>query len=362
VITIGIIGASGQVGTEVCLFLKTYPGVRPIGIVRTPISGALLRRLNVDVRVGTFASPSDSKELVGDCDLVVDFSAPSRGVEEIKMHYLKNISSALEFSPRSALYIFISTINAFGMSARFNRAKYYWIPRSAYAHTKRYGERLTLRLGRKLRKEAFVFRLGHVHGLLQRVSNETAELVRGKYERFEYPNSPSHTIFCASIAEGIIAVAEGKELPGIYTLLSEPPWSWKEVLEYYSENNRNFSVTLRPMERQTLAQKLLTMAKGWLLDRLLDYKDTLNANVLRRFPRFERKCRVRFNVARVQREIREFQSQLVYRPTEMYRGIFPGARLSTLSDSRSTMHEKTALVNEMLEKMLERVRSGASGA
>jgi hypothetical protein len=156
-------------------------------------------------------------------------------------------------------------------------------------------------------------------------------------------------------------VAEGKERPGIYTLLSEPPWSWKEVLEYYSDDNRSISVMLGPMERETWAQKLMTIPKSWLLDRLLDYKDTLNANVLRRFPRFERKCRVRFYVARTQREIREFQSRLVYRPTEMYRGIFPGARLSTLSDSRSTMHEKTALVSKMLEKMLEWVRSRASG-
>ena len=58
--TIGVIGASGQVGTEVCLYLKTYPEVRPVAIVRTSLSGALLRRLGIEVRVGAFGTESGS--------------------------------------------------------------------------------------------------------------------------------------------------------------------------------------------------------------------------------------------------------------------------------------------------------------
>ena len=62
--TIGVIGASGQVNTEVCLYLKTYPEVRPVAVVRTSISGALLRRLGIEVRVGAFGTESESRELL----------------------------------------------------------------------------------------------------------------------------------------------------------------------------------------------------------------------------------------------------------------------------------------------------------
>ena len=126
-ITIGIIGASGQVGTEVCLYLRTYPNVRPVAIVRTPISGALLRRLGIEVRCGTLGSPDECSELLGDCDLVADFSVSSGSPHQINAHYRNNISKALEFSKPEARYLFISSINAFGMSARDNRAKHHWV-------------------------------------------------------------------------------------------------------------------------------------------------------------------------------------------------------------------------------------------
>lgn len=350
--TVGIIGASGQVGTEVCLFLKTYPNIRPVGIVRTLISGALLRRLGVEVRCGTMGSPRQCSDLLRDCDLVADFSVSSGAAHEIKTYYLNNISKALEFSPREARYLFISSINAFGMNTQFNRAKYYWFPRSVYAHTKRYGERLAVRLGRKYNKEIFVFRLGHVYGLLQRVSEETAELVRGKYERFEYPNTPSYTIFCHSIAEAIVHLTEGKTIAATYTLISEPPWSWKEVLEYYVDDQRKITVTLMPVQNPRLLHRFISAIRGRTVKALHDYRETLKANVLRALPNLEQKSAGYLYTMRARNQIREFQGQFIYRPSGIHEGIFPGQRLSNLSDSRQSMAVRTAQVREMLGSLV----------
>lgn len=352
---IGIIGASGQVGTEVCLFLKTYPNIHPVGIVRAPISGSLLRRLGIEVRWGTLGSPQQCSELLGDCDLVADFSVASGAAHEIKMHYLNNISKALQFSRSGARYLFISSINAFGMNSKFNRAKYYWIPRSVYAHTKRYGERLATRLGRKYDKKSFVFRLGHVHGLLQRVSEETAELVRKNYQRFEYPDTPSYTIFCHSIAEAMVHLTDGRESPGTYTLISEPPWSWKEVLEYYLEDQREIAVTLKPVQRPEMLSSFMNGLKGRMMRVMHDHRETIRANVLVGLPNLERKSAAYLYTMRARNQIQEFQDQFIYRPNGIHEGIFPGQRLSGLSNSRQSMAVKTAQVREMLGSMITRL-------
>ena len=157
-------------GTEVCLYLKTYPEVRPVAVVRTSISGSLAGRLGIEVRVGAFGTESESRELLRDCDLVVDFSAPAGEVNDIRAHYERYVRQAVACAPEGARYVFISTINAFGMNPRFNRAKHYFLPHSIYAHTKRFAERLACRLGRQHRRAVYIFRLGHVHGALQRVS------------------------------------------------------------------------------------------------------------------------------------------------------------------------------------------------
>lgn len=349
-ITIGIIGASGQVGTEVCLFLKTYPGVRPIAIVRTGISGALLGRLGVEVRVCSLEDAAQSSYVLGDCDLVVDFSVETGDdIARIKAHYHRNITRTLECARAEARYVFISSINAFGMSAGFNRAKNYRVPHSLYAVTKRYAEQLAMRLGKRLGKETYIFRLGHVHGLLQRVSEETRRLVR-RYRRFEYPDTPSYTIFCHTIAEGLIHVAQGHERPGIYTLVSEPAWSWREVLNYYVEPGSRIEVELYTAGGG-FWRRVAGACKGRVMQFLSTYRETLKANLLHHAPSLERRAAAYLYVQRARQEIRELQGLNVYRPPEIHTGVFPGLRLSRISDSRFSMSEKTGQVRDMLRRL-----------
>ena len=351
--TIGIIGASGQVGTEVCLFLKTYTDVRVIAIVRTPVSGALLKRLGVECRMGTLGNEQECQELLADCDLVVDFSVVIGEVSKTKRHYFNNVAKALQYSQPGAKYVFISTINAFGMSEQFNRAKKYFIPHSIYAVTKRYGEQIAAKYGRKYGKEVYSFRLGHVHGLLQRVSHETQELVNGRYRIFEYPDTPSYTIFCFTIAEGLVNILEGKEKPGVYTLVSEPAWSWKEVLEYYLEDGRDIDVRLVSLKKDGFLKKIPSTIKRSIFSFLTKYKDTMRANILHRIPDTERKYKAKLYVQRVHTQVGDFNDQFIYRPEGVHEGVFPGKRLQHCSDSRAVMQEKTKAVQEMLQALVQ---------
>lgn len=348
--TIGIIGASGQVGTEVCLFLKTYPEVRPVGVVRSEISGALLRRLGVEVRLSNLADERQAKDVLADCDLVADFSVPS-DFHSIKPHYDRNITRALECTKPGARYVFISSINAFGMGGRFNRAKSYFLPHTLYAYTKRYGERLAFRVAKRVGKEAFVFRLGHVHGLLQQVSEETRELVRRSYKRFAYPDTPSYTIFCHTIAEGFVYTAQGGERPGIYTLISNPAWTWREVLNYYVEPGNRIEMDLVPSARSGIAPRAAARLRGSVMGFLNDHRETIRTNVLRHMPDLESRVTARLYSQRAGAQIQEFHNQSTYRPQGIHEGVFPGPRLTRISDSRVSMAEKTSQVEDMLKRL-----------
>jgi nucleoside-diphosphate-sugar epimerase len=350
--TIGIIGASGQVGTEVCLFLKTYPGVRPVAIVRSEVSGALLRRLGIEVRLCNLQEEQGCRNAFADLDLLVDFSVAPGEAADITAHYDRHIPRAIECIRAGARYVFISSINAFGMSSRFNRAKKYFLPHTIYAYTKRYGERLTERMGKKLGKETYVFRLGHVHGLLQRVSEETRHLVRGRYKCFQYPDTPSYTIFCHTIAEGLLHAAQGKERPGIYTLISDPPWTWKEVLTYYVEPGSRIEVDLYPTAaRKGILGRTVSRLRSGVMQSASDYRETIRTNLLRRVPSVERRAAARLYVQRASQQIQEFQNLSVYRPQGIHEGVFPGPRLTGISDSRNNMAEKTERVREMLQRL-----------
>ncbi len=352
VTTIGIIGASGQVGTEVCLFLKTYPGVHPVAIVRSEISGALLRRLGVEVRLCNLDDEHRCREAFADCDLLVDFSVTPGEAADITAHYRRNITRALEYTRRDARYVFISSINAFGMGGRFNRAKNYFLPHTIYAYTKRYGERLARQLGKRHGKQIYIFRLSHVHGLLQRVSEETRQLVRSSYRRFAYPDTPSYTIFCHSIAEGLIGVAKGGERPGNYTLISHPAWTWREVLNYYVEPGREIEMeAISGGIRGGIPGRAVAALRSGAMRSLNEYRETIRTNALRHFPSFERRAAARLYTRRAAQQIQEFQNQRVYRAQGIHEGVFPGSRLTGISDSRVSMAEKTDQVREMLKRL-----------
>lgn len=349
--TIGVLGASGQVGTEVCLFLKTYSDVQPVAIVRTPVSGALLKRLGVETRVGTLRDPNAARELLQDCDVIADFSRSAGSTSEIDAHYRENIARALECSPQHAKYVFVSTINAFGQGPGFSNAKRYLIAHSVYGATKRYAERLVTRCGRRYRKPTYVFRLGHVHGELQRVSEEARQLILGGYRRFAYPDTPSYTVFCHTIAEALINVANDRENPGTYTVISSPPWSWKEVLEYHADRPDDIEVELYPVRQDGVLGRSVSRLRNLALSFLLTYRETMRANVLCYFPRAERRLAAAFYVRRARQQIERFNRPAIFRPDDIHTGIFPGRRLSGLTDSRRTMDTRSRQVRQMLEPL-----------
>ena len=81
---IGIIGANGQVGSEVCLFLTLRNDVEVVPICRTEIASSFLRRCGLACRHGRASDRADAERLLADLDLIADFSLPTGSASEVR--------------------------------------------------------------------------------------------------------------------------------------------------------------------------------------------------------------------------------------------------------------------------------------
>ena len=61
---IAVVGANGQVGTEVCLCLAQMKEVRLIPIVRTKLSAAFLEQCGLECQVGSMQDVEEAKRLL----------------------------------------------------------------------------------------------------------------------------------------------------------------------------------------------------------------------------------------------------------------------------------------------------------
>ncbi len=340
--TIGIIGANGQVGTEVCLFLSQVQNVNVIPICRTELGSAFLRKCGLECRHGSVESSEQAGHLLEDCDLVADFSLVKGRASQIRNTVTKMVRNALTYSAPGAKYVYISTIMAFGMSDHDQVFHKRFLSSTVYGSTKRYGERLSYRLGRRMGREVYMLRLGQVHGELQEVSRSIMSSLKSGTAYI--PPGPSWTVFVFSIAEALVNILNGKERPGFYTVVSVPSWSWRDIHEYYC---RQKGVKADIVSENTLrrtkwymifpsaAQRKLISS---LLKLLIRYREIIAGYLLFAMPRIEGRIISLYSLFTAKTQITKIKSQGYYRPYDhLFKGKVPGRRLGSLSDSRITM-------------------------
>lgn len=350
--TIGIIGASGQVGTELCLFLGLFPEVRLIAVCRSVPSAAFLRRCGVECRIGDLTSIEDARRLLEDCDLVFDLSLPKGLVFEIRAATDRTIRNAVHGSPNGAKFVFASTEMAFGhRMAPGVIPRQHLFAQTSYGANKRAAERTAFREGRRAGRSVWSLRLGQVHGEMQSISRGILGALdaRPTYA----PEVPSNTVFIFSIAEALVGIAEGRERTGVYTLVSTPQWSWRKMHEYYAER-----LGVRPSILSGAGTRVgrATGARGvrrWLEKRvfamLASRRDYLNGYLLYRFPSLEWSAKATWLRKSAASQItRGMGAEASGLYAFSFEGETPGARLSTLSDSRTTMEPFAEKVRAIL--------------
>jgi dTDP-4-dehydrorhamnose reductase len=348
---IALIGANGQVGREVCLFLSVM-GVKVVPISRTELGGIFLERCGLQCRYGAIGNVKDAKRLLEGCDLVADFSHPRGLPAEVRPAVKSNIENALRWAPPECPYVYISTISAFGMLHGESKMKNYCLAHTRYAADKRYLERLAL--AGQGKRDVYVLRLGQVHGDLQKVSQEFVEEISlGKVYLPFRPNTASYTVFCFTIAEALMNIKLGKERPGRYTLVSTPAWTWGEVYTYWAHQRCSELelVTNKNQELQQSGFRLLLNIGRFLITPLIRFgivhRDLFMNYLLMRFPKIQDRMRAEYLRRKAVAEIAQGRREGEMR-RKFWTGEVPGRRLRSLSDSRLTMGSATQAVRTIV--------------
>jgi nucleoside-diphosphate-sugar epimerase len=354
-VTIAVIGANGQVGQEVCLFLSLMEDVDVIPISRTIYGTAFLTRLGLSCRVGSVENPHQAKQLLSGCDLVADFALPRGLYADVRRVTRTLITSCVMNAPPGARYVYASSLMAVGIDPSEKGFRWRRIPRTLYASNKRYGERSALRLAGRNHREAFILRLGQVHGELQQASKGIESQMRS--ETAYIPDSPAYTVFCYTIAEVLVNIARGKEVPGVYSLVSSPQWTWEEMYRYFADRaGINPEVVL--VNDASAADSMLERIASWCTSVFAPVAAALRRNrelvgsvFFKFFPGSEATMRAKWLMRLASAQIAEGRRSMQYRPFALMWGIPPGRRLASLSDSRRTMGSAAAQARQSLAKL-----------
>jgi nucleoside-diphosphate-sugar epimerase len=167
-VRIAVLGANGQVGSEVCLLLRKVPGLEVVPVCRNPSGSAFLRWHGLACRHGSVGDPARPRRWWGIATWWRTSRWPSGAPREARERNRRLIEQAALASPAGAKIVYFSTLSVY---RRFRPAN---APggRTAYGDEKLRCERDARRVGRRLRKKTYVLRLGHVVGELQAIRQQ----------------------------------------------------------------------------------------------------------------------------------------------------------------------------------------------
>ena len=169
------------------------------------------------------------------------------------------------------------------------------------------------------------------------------------------PDAESYTVFAFSIAEALMGIVNGRERPGLFTMLSSPGWSWRDVHEWYC---RRAEVTPRiqmlAADPQPSAWKGAIRSMTAPVQKLVfASKDVIASYLTAATPAIENQFRAVYHTRNAAREIAAGERGHHYRPYGNNHTVFPGQRLRSLSDSRVTMEPYAGRVREILRRALD---------
>ena len=225
---LGMVGANGQVGAELCLMLAARKDIELVPICRNRSGSAFLRWHGIACRHGRVADPADAARLLGDCDVIVNSSLATGAPSQIRRIEDQIVQSIFRYSKDSATIIHLSTQSVYGDPRPSRRVRW----RNPYGRVKLATERQVRLQSRSTRKPAFILRLGHVCGPLQEISNTIRATIRARTVSLPTENRSSNTVYTAAIIGAIAQIIAQRARPDTYDLMNTPRWTWREVYEY----------------------------------------------------------------------------------------------------------------------------------
>ena len=225
-----LLGANGQVASEVAILLHGLAGVEVVPVSRTRNGSAFLRSRGVPVLHGAITDSDQARKMLAGAGVVANFALASGLGRAIVDANQAIIQASIDHADPSARIVFFSTLAIHGnFGPRGERSH------NAYGDLKLRNEKYFTRAISRSGNPGFILRLGHVCGEEQNITHLIRSEVAAGDVLLEDPERPSNTTQVVAIAEALLAIAEGRaNPPGRYDLVNEPQWSWRQAYEYES--------------------------------------------------------------------------------------------------------------------------------
>jgi dTDP-4-dehydrorhamnose reductase len=259
--TVGIVGANGQVGTELCFILRESR-VRPIPIVRNSVGAATFDHYGFDVRIADVGDLTDANEALSDLDAVVvaAFASPiSRGNFTPRQSRAVNerlARNSVRAASDVATVIYFSSVAAFGRE--LDVSENWWYVREKRNVETAFKEECELH-----DCDGYIHRIGLVLGQnLDRTESIESRLASsGRIDVEASATAASNTVHTVSIADAILACIGTDTSPGTYTIVNKPQWTWRQVFEHYRNPDTDTEIQFvgsRTGADSTIAGELLS--------------------------------------------------------------------------------------------------------
>ena len=229
---IGIVGANGRVGTDVCAYLRGHSGVEVVPIVRNILGAAYLEHQGLRCRIADVGSMMEAERALVDLDCVVVASHVFTPGPRAMAVNRRLVSNAVRAANPAATVVYFSSVRALAWRVDPSTRRF-GIPKN-YDRSKRRLERLLRREGRRTSKKTIALRLGHVFGPNQTLEKLFLDTLK-RFSRVKLPVEPSaasNVVDAATIADCIVACATGNVPAGVYSLVNVPQWTWQQVFDY----------------------------------------------------------------------------------------------------------------------------------
>ena len=251
---LGLIGANGNVGTELSFLLKN--NVELIPIVRNRLGALFLDYHDFPSRLSDISKENDALESLSDLDSIIISSysvdtysgSQTRSSQKINEDIIKNV---VKFSKDNIKLFYFSTIRAFSNDIVPNSLNFKM--KSNFEKEKIHLEKIFLSESKKNSKRAFIFRMSQVFGENQpRTRYFRKALSHDKVIVQVSPEKKSNIVHIQTIKDAIIKCLENNYDSGIYSLVNNPQWTWKNVIDYYKKPD-----TIIEYESEILSQNKL---------------------------------------------------------------------------------------------------------
>lgn len=352
-----LLGANGQIATEVALYLRGLAQVQLHGMVRSRYGTVLLDMAGIPCSVLDYARITDENRVrLFDAQAIVDCTYPAGQSQNLTQLIQSNANAVMQCMSPGATYVHASSISAFGMPIDSTEIRDYRFARTHYARTKRNAENNLSRLASRRQIRVCHLRLGQVHGVLQSVTRQYCGLINGGViHSTGTPTSMSTTVFCHSVAEAFLKAARG-EFPdaGIITVVSQPQWTLTDLFDVYRKiGGAEFDVHYDGVTATNTGY-------GGLIARLIrmgtPFRTVIESQVLPYIPGLVPKLKGQYRMQSVRRDRKKLNGDSQQSPLFHLVGAVPGQiadkTRSSPSESVEIFLSQQTLLNEILHSAI----------